>query len=58
VLIDTDDIMGTLNTVSIFYSYLFDFLALLKVFSHVHLLTRTVCIHNIGVAAYNEHSCM
>jgi hypothetical protein len=28
VLIDTDDIIGRVNTVSIFYSYLFDFLAI------------------------------
>jgi hypothetical protein len=28
VLIDTDDSIGTVNTVSIFYSYLFDFSAL------------------------------
>jgi hypothetical protein len=28
VLIDTDDIMGTVKTISIFYSYLFDFVAI------------------------------
>jgi hypothetical protein len=28
VLIDTDDIMGTVDTISIFYSYLFDFVAI------------------------------
>jgi hypothetical protein len=28
VLTDTDDIMGTVNTISIFYSYLFDFVVI------------------------------
>jgi hypothetical protein len=32
VLLDTDDIIGTVNTVSIFYSYLFDFL---PIFSNI-----------------------
>jgi hypothetical protein len=37
VLIDTDDIMGTVNTISIFYSYPFDFVAIFSnIFTTFH----------------------